>query len=130
MSGISVETKITNISEHRGVRTRYGLRSVAHATLEDDTGSMKLSLWEEQINSVNIGDKVKISGAYVTEFRNELQLNIPRSGNLKTTEENVLEFVTHTLDVLISTTIRRQSLGDRVTLYVGELYGLFPFLFL
>jgi len=40
---------------------------------------------------VNIGDKVKITGAYVTEFRSKLQLNVPQSGKLEITEENVLE---------------------------------------
>jgi len=91
MSGMSIEGKITSISESRRVQTRYGSRSVADATLEDETGSIKLSLWEEKIDAVNIGDKVKISDAYVTEFRNQLQLNIPRSGKLEITEENVLK---------------------------------------
>jgi len=91
MSGISVEGKIADISESRRVRTRYGSRSVADATLEDETGSIKLSLWEEKIDAVHIGDKVKVSDAYVTEFRNQLQLNLPRSGKLEITEENILE---------------------------------------
>jgi len=91
MSGITVEGKIVDKSETRRVSTRYGPRSVADATLQDETGSVKLSLWEEKIDSVSIGDKVKINGAYVTEFRNELQLNIPRSGKLEITEENILE---------------------------------------
>jgi len=91
MNSISVEGKITDISEERRVRTRYGQRSVADATLEDDTGSIKLSLWEENITTVSIGDKVKINGAYVTEFRNQLQLNIPRSGKLEITKQNIIE---------------------------------------
>ena len=83
MGGISIEGRIVGISEPRRVNTRYGPRSVADATLEDETGSIKLSLWEEKIESVNIGDRIKIGEAYVTEFRNELQLNIPRSGKLE-----------------------------------------------
>ncbi len=83
MSGISVEGRIVGISESRSVNTRYGQRSVADATLEDETGSIKLSLWEEKITSVNVGDTIKIDYAYVTEFRNELQLNIPRSGKIE-----------------------------------------------
>jgi len=83
MSGISVEGRIVDVSEPRRVNTRYGPRSVADATLEDETGSIKLSLWEEKIESVNVGDRIKIDEAYVTEFRNELQLNIPRSGKLE-----------------------------------------------
>jgi replication factor A1 len=91
MSGISVEGKITDISEPRRVSTHYGQRSVADATLEDEKGSIKLSLWEERINAVSIGDKVTVSGAYVTEFRNQLQLNIPKSGKLEIIKENTLE---------------------------------------
>jgi len=96
MSGISVEGRIVDVSEPRRVNTRYGPRSVADATLEDETGSIKLSLWEEKIESVNVGDRIKIDEAYVTEFRNELQLNIPRSGKLeiikrlKNTSQNFL----------------------------------------
>ena len=89
MSGISVEGKITDMSEPRRVSTRYGQRSVADATLEDETSSIKLSLWEERINAVNIGNKVKVSGAYVTEFKNQLQLNIPQSGKLAIIEEKI-----------------------------------------
>ena len=91
MSGISVAGEVTDKSEPRRVSTRYGPRNVCDATLEDDTGRIRLSLWQEQIDLVSIGDKIKISGAYVTEFRNELQLSIPRSGKLEITEENVLE---------------------------------------
>ena len=97
MSGVSTEGKITEKSEPRRVNTRYGRRSVADAKLEDETGAIKLSLWEEKIDMVNIGDKVAITGAYVTEFRNELQLNIPRSGELEiitgksAVEEDILE---------------------------------------
>lgn len=83
MSGISTEGKVTEKSEPRTVNTRYGQRSVADATIEDDTGAIKMSLWQDQIDSVNIGDKVVVSGAYVTEFREQLQLNVPRSGKIE-----------------------------------------------
>jgi len=83
MSSVSTEGKIIAKSEPRRVRTRYGPRSVADAELEDETGTINLSLWEQQINLVDVGDMVKINGAYVTEFSNQLQLNIPRSGVLE-----------------------------------------------
>lgn len=83
MSNVSVEGKIIDISETREVNTRYGKRSVADTILEDDSGQIKLSLWENQITSVRIGDKVTVTGGYVTEFRDVLQLSIPRSGKLE-----------------------------------------------
>jgi len=91
MSGITVEGKVIDKTEARRVQTRYGLRSVCDATLEDETGSIKMSLWEEAIDMVNIGDKIRISDVYVTEFRNQLQLNMPRSGKLEVIEKNILE---------------------------------------
>ena len=83
MSNVSVEGKIIDIGEVREVNTRYGKKTVADAIIEDDTGQIKMSLWENQINSVRVGDKVSVSGAYITEFRDTLQLNIPRSGKLE-----------------------------------------------
>ncbi len=83
MSSVSVEGKIIDISEVREVNTRYGNKSVADATIEDDSGQIKLTLWEDQIQSIRVGDKVTVTGGYVTEFRDVVQLNIPRSGKLE-----------------------------------------------
>ncbi len=85
-SGVSIEAKVIDISEPREVNTRYGKKQVADATLEDDSGQISLTLWEDQINSITIGAKVSTSGGYVTEFRNKLQLNIPKSGKLEIIE--------------------------------------------
>lgn len=85
-SGVSIEAKVIDISEPREVNTRYGKKQVADATLEDDSGQISLTLWEDQINSITIGDKVSTSGGYVTEFRDKLQLNIPKSGKLEIME--------------------------------------------
>jgi len=87
MSNVSIEGKVIDISEVREVNTRYGRRSVADALIEDESGQIKLSLWENQIQSVRVGDKISLSGGYVTEFRDVLQLNIPRSGKLEVVEK-------------------------------------------
>lgn len=83
MSNISLEAKVVDVSEPREVMTRFGRRRVADATLEDDTGQITMSLWQDQIERVNIGDKVSIGGAFATEFREKLQLNVPRSGKIE-----------------------------------------------
>ncbi len=88
MNNVTVEGKVTDKSETRTVQTRYGQRSVCDTTLEDETGTIKLSLWEEAINTVNIGDKIMVSGGHITEFRNQLQLNMPRSGKIEVTEKD------------------------------------------
>ena len=87
MSNITLQAKVMDISESRQVQTKFGPRSVADATIEDDTGQMSLTLWEANITSVKVGDMINISGAYTTEFRDKLQLNIPRMGKLEIVKE-------------------------------------------
>ena len=86
MSAITIEAKVVDIGEPRDVNTKYGVKSVADAMLEDDTGQIKLSLWESQIEEVSVGDKIAVHGAYVTQFRNVLQLSIPKMGKLEKLE--------------------------------------------
>jgi len=87
MSNIALQAKIVDISPPRQVQTKFGVRSVADATLEDDSGQITLSLWENNITSVRVGDMVNVSGAYTTEFRDKLQLNIPRIGKIEIVKE-------------------------------------------
>lgn len=86
MSNISLEGKVIDVSESREVMTRFGRRRVADALVEDDTGEISITLWQDQIDRVNPGDKINVSGAFTTEFRGKLQLNIPRSGKIEVLE--------------------------------------------
>jgi len=87
MSNISLTAKVIDISEPREVMTRYGRRRVADALIEDETGQISLTLWQDQISAISIGDKISISGAFATEFRDKLQLNVPRSGKIEIVKE-------------------------------------------
>ena len=83
MSNVSVEGEVVDKSEKREVMTKYGIREVARVLLEDDSGRINLTLWGKNIEKVSVGDRVRLEGAFVTEFRNELQLNVPRSGKIE-----------------------------------------------
>jgi replication factor A1 len=83
MKRVEVTAKILNISETREVTTRAGEQSrVATADVSDDSGTIKLTLWSEQIDQVKVNDNVKIENGYVTSFRGETQLNVGRYGKL------------------------------------------------
>lgn len=56
---------------------------VGNAKVKDETGEMKLSLWNEQIDQVNVGDKVHITNGYVSEFQGEKQLTTGKFGKLE-----------------------------------------------
>ncbi|OLE39734.1 MAG: DNA-binding protein [Thaumarchaeota archaeon] len=83
-----IEGVIDTISEPRTVNLRTGGQAqVADAVLKDDTGQIKLTLWDAQIKMVKPGSKVKIENGYVTTFKGENSLNVGKYGKL-----NVLEF--------------------------------------
>jgi replication factor A1 len=83
-TNVELEGTITEKSEPREVITKYGKRlNVADAVISDDTGSIAISLWEDNINLVNIGDKVKISNGYVSEFKGNPQLSTGKYGKIE-----------------------------------------------
>ncbi len=56
---------------------------VCNAKIKDETGEMNLTLWNEQIDQVNAGDKVHITNGYVNEFQGEKQLTTGKLGKLE-----------------------------------------------
>jgi len=83
MRRVDISAKVLNISETREVTTRAGEQSrVATADVTDDSGTVKLTLWNEQIDQVKSNDNIKIENGYVTSFRGETQLNVGRYGKL------------------------------------------------
>ena len=84
MKKVNVVAKVTEKSDPREVQSRYKNETyrVADALVSDDTGTIKLTLWNEQIDQVNVGDTVKIENGYITSFRGEIQLNAGKYGTL------------------------------------------------
>ena len=56
---------------------------VADAILEDDSGTIKLTLWNDDASKFKSGDKVKITNGYVNEFQGEKQLTSGKFGKLE-----------------------------------------------
>jgi len=60
---------------------------VCSSKAKDATGEVTLTLWNEQIDQVKVGDKVKITNGYVGEFQGELQLTTGKFGKLEVVGE-------------------------------------------
>ena len=84
MRKVEVEANVIEKSDAREVRSRYTNETykVADATVEDETGTITLTLWNEQVEQVNVGDRVKIENGYIKSFRDVLQLNSGKYGSL------------------------------------------------
>jgi replication factor A1 len=84
MKRVEIEAEVVDKSNPRQVQSRFKEETlnVADALVQDETGTIKLTLWNEQIDQVNVGDKVKIENGYVTSFKGEIQLNVGKFGKL------------------------------------------------
>ncbi len=84
MKRVSVEAKVVEKGDPREVKSRYKDETyrIVDAVVADETGSIKLTLWNEQIEQVNVGDNVKIENGYVTSFKGEAQLNVGKFGKM------------------------------------------------
>jgi replication factor A1 len=61
---------------------------VCNATIKDDSGEVKITLWNEQCDQVGIGDKIKISNGYVGEWQGEMQLSTGKFGSMEVLEKS------------------------------------------
>jgi replication factor A1 len=84
MKKVNIEAKVMEKSDTREVVSRFKDQTykVATALIADDTGTIKLTLWNEQIDRVNVNNTVKVENGYVTSFKGEIQLNTGKYGNL------------------------------------------------
>ena len=84
MKRVSVQGKVVEKGDPREVRSRFKDETyrIVDAVVADESGSIKLTLWNEQIDQVNVGDNIKIDNGYVTSFKSEKQLNVGKFGKL------------------------------------------------
>jgi len=83
MKRVSLTAKVVQISDAREVTTKFGEASkVATATIQDDSGTISMALWNENIEKVKVNDTIQVENGYVTTFRGETQLNVGRYGKI------------------------------------------------
>ena len=87
MKGVNLKARVLAISRPRQALTKYNTYIVfANATLKDETGTVKLTLWNGRINSLSVNDAVEIENANVTAYKGETQLKIGKKGRLRVIE--------------------------------------------
>ena len=84
MKRVNVKGTVTEKSDAREVTSRFKDQTyrVCTAVMSDETGTIKLTLWNDQIEMVNVNDIIRIENGYITSFRGEIQLNAGKFGTL------------------------------------------------
>lgn len=58
-------------------------KMLSECKLQDDSGEIKLTLWDAEIDMVKLGDKVQLTNGYVAEYQNILSVSTGKFGKLK-----------------------------------------------
>jgi len=82
MKRINLKARVIEIPKPKSVFTRIGdFARVTNIKVTDETGIIQLPLWNEQIDTVAVGDNIQVENARVLTFGGELQLRVGRGGN-------------------------------------------------
>jgi len=80
---VDAEGTVTEVGEKRTFNKFGRELTVVNAMLKDDSGSIKLSLWNDDTDRFKEGDKVKVVNGYITEFQGEKQLTSGKFGRIQ-----------------------------------------------
>lgn len=80
---IDIVADVVDKSEPRSFDKFGKAGQVCDAKIRDATGEVKLTLWNDQVGQVNVGDKIHISNGYADEFRGTLQVSTGKFGTLE-----------------------------------------------
>jgi len=84
MNNVKIKAKVVELSEPREIMTKFGsMTTLTEATLQDDSGSVKLVLWGKQSEGIENNQEIEITNGFTKEFRDELQVGIGRNGSIK-----------------------------------------------
>jgi Single-stranded DNA binding protein Ssb-like, OB fold len=83
MKHVNLKAQVQEIPKPAQVHTQFGNTvMVVNAMVGDESGKVKLCLWEAQIGQINVGDTIELKNGQVCVFRGEKQLRLGKNGSL------------------------------------------------
>lgn len=88
---VNATIKVIEIGETKDIPSRFGDKRVCEVKVADASGSILLSLWDDQIGKIAVGDTLSIQNGYISIVRNSMRLNIGKYGKMLLSEEVLSE---------------------------------------
>jgi replication factor A1 len=84
MSDVDMRLTVLSVSGTKQIITGSGIEhEIVEADVEDETGKIKLVLWDDQVISLKVGDVVQVRNGFVSSFKGEWRINVGKSGEVK-----------------------------------------------
>jgi replication factor A1 len=111
-SNVDIIVDVVDVGTPRDFQKFGKPGKVANATVKDETGAIKLTLWNDEIGKVKKGIKLHIINGYVSEWQGEKQLTTGRFGKMEVVGEGA-----ETLDEAEEETLlddKKKDTGEKV----------------
>src|SRR6266566_8487832 len=87
---VNVLGKVVGLSEEREIPSKFGeARQLVEATVGDETATVLLTLWNDQIGQVSKDETLLIDNGYVTLVRGHIRLNVGKYGTMTKSEQTI-----------------------------------------
>lgn len=87
-----VTLEVVSMTDTRSVETRFGNEVfVADAVVKDSSGEITLTLWNDDIKKINVGDIIDVKNGHTNQYRGDVKLNVGRYGSLVVVETSEVE---------------------------------------
>lgn len=89
---VNVIAKVLSVGEPKEIPSRFGpSRKVAEVPIADESGTVVLSLWQDQIGSVAEGETIQIENGYVSLVKGHIRVNVGKYGKISKSEVDLGE---------------------------------------
>lgn len=83
MNHVNIKVRVVSAAEVQRVTTGRGVEhEIQELTVEDDTGSITLVLWDDKILPLKAGDMLQIENGFVTSFKGNWRINVGKYGEI------------------------------------------------
>ncbi|HLD76288.1 MAG TPA: OB-fold nucleic acid binding domain-containing protein [Candidatus Norongarragalinales archaeon] len=79
---VNLEAEVVGIEAPREINKMGRNLRVANATIKDESGTITLVLWNDAIDSVREGSKIRVTNGYVNTWQDKAQLTLGKFGKM------------------------------------------------
>jgi replication factor A1 len=80
---VDVTVTISELTPPRTIAKPGFSGTVQNVVVKDDTGSITVTLWNDDAGKYQVGDKIRISNGFVSEYQGQLQLSAGKFGKIE-----------------------------------------------
>lgn len=87
---VYVLVKVVEKAEPKEIPSKFGpTRKVTEALVADETGSILMSLWDDQAEGVKVGDVILVNNGYISLVRGHMRLNVGKYGSMSQVDSEI-----------------------------------------